>query len=59
MSTDGQTTVILDSASDVYLNGDIYSSTVRVVTCEMLVPSGKCRACVSYHPLCVKCTTDG
>lgn len=41
---------ILDENSDVGLNGKVYSSTVRTVSCHMLVFTGKCSACVSYRP---------
>ena len=47
-SANGQTKAILDSTSIDILNGDTYSSTVRVVKYEMLVASGKCHACIPY-----------
>ena len=49
-SANGKVTAVLDSTSDVTLNGDTFSNTVRVANCQMLVPSGKCCACVSYRP---------
>lgn len=48
-SANGKVTAVLDSTSDVTLNGDTFSNTVRVANCQMLVPSGKCCACVSYR----------
>ena len=48
-STNGQIKANVDSSCDVTLNGDIYSSTVRVTNCEMLVAVGKCNACVPYR----------
>ena len=45
---EGHTPATLDECSDVSLNDDTYCRTLRTVSCEMLVPNGKCSACVSY-----------
>lgn len=47
---DGHTSFTVDKFADVSLNGDVYCSTLRVLTCEMLVSNGKCGKCVSYRP---------
>ena len=44
---DGHTSATLDECADVSLNGEIYCCTLHAVSCEMLIPSGKCSACVS------------
>lgn len=50
VSKDGKSiAAMVDDFSTVYLNGDAYSKTVRVSTCEMLLHGTKCPSCVSYR----------
>ena len=40
----------VDTGSNVFLCGKLYTETVRVSSCHMLVTSGKCPACTAYRP---------
>lgn len=40
----------IDTSNDVSLKGKVYSATVRVSSCHLLVCSGKCPTCKAYRP---------
>lgn len=46
---DGAFSAVLDTYAPVVCKGEMYSSTIRTVKCELLSSSEKCRYCTTYR----------
>ena len=45
MSVSGNLVALVDESRPVVLNGEVYTSTIRTVKCEMLINGVKCESC--------------
>ena len=49
LTTDGVTKAAVEEGFPLLLNGKIYTSTVRMINCEVLIQGAKCIHCQSYR----------
>ena len=45
------TVAFIDTTYPIFLNGEVYSRTIRTTACEVLVHGPKCEACKKYRPV--------
>ena len=50
LAANGDTKAVVEDGFPLLLNGNIFTSTVRMIDCEILIHGMKCTQCQCYHP---------